>query len=360
METDQGMNEGTDGGIDQGSMESDYMSQYELVDDNGTPIVSDENDSGTPAPSDPNPAVPPQAQPENNQGATDYMKGFYKEDGSLDVQKAMELFNKPANAPVAPPASLPQQQPVMPPAVASQAQPESPVDPQAAMRENALAALRLQRHFISQGYDAETAMTLAEQKIDEHLNSFHMNSKIQKMQEDFDNRLKEFQENAKAERELAMAEPLTQKNLMAVCNKYAHGLPAETLQKAIFDANIGGSFLMDLFAISNPDKTNLVGESLNKAVNDWFIKNGAKNERFVESLAVNALNLIRSRVHPEMIKIIQNNAGQRSAQQHRNNPGPRTPQQPQAHKPAEQSQGHKDLDMFLHNVPRDVGGRVHI
>lgn len=349
----------TDGGIDQSSMEADYMSEYQLVDDNGSPVEEDT------APSVPEPKQEPKqdapAQPENTDPTADYTKAFYKEDGSLDVAKALELFNSKQE----PKASqqLPQQpiqQPTQAPAAPQAPQQQPQADPQAQMRENALAALKLQRYYMSQGFDAETAMAKAEQDIDAHLREYLVKSEMQKMREEFEKKEQALREEIKNERELAIAEPQAQKNLMNACNQYAKGLASETLQKAIFDINIGGQFLLDLFSIANPDKANLVGDPLNKAMNDWFVKNAAKNPKFVDSLAVNAINQIQKRVYPEMAKLIQQNAANRTAAQQRNKPGPRSPQQPTPHKPAEQSQAHNDLDMFFHNVPRDAGGRAHI
>lgn len=350
----------TDGGIDQSSMEADYMNEYQLVDDSGSPVDEDAAPEVEAQKSEPKQDAP--AQPENTDPTADYTKAFYKEDGSLDVAKALELFNtKPQ--PQQPAQQQPIPQAVQAPAMPTQIQPgqqQAPVDPQAQMRENALSALKLQRYYMQQGFDAEAAMAKAEQDIDAHLREYFVKSEMQKMREEFDKKEQALREEIKNERELAIAEPQAQKNLMNACSQYAKGLAAETLQKAIFDINIGGQFLLDLFTIANPDKANLVGDPLQKSMNDWFIKNAAKNPKFVESLAVNAINQIQKRVYPEMAKLIQQNAASRTAAQQRNKPGPRTPQQPTPHKPAEQSQAHNDLDVFFHNVPRDAGGRAHI
>jgi hypothetical protein len=345
----------TDGGIDQSGMEADYMSEYQLVDDNGSPVSDDDTPSEPEQKQVPKePEIP--AQQENKDPAADYVKGFYKEDGSLDVQKTMELFNRQEAKPQQPIQQTPLEPQIAKP---EQIQPVA-TDPHAQTRENALAAIKLQRYYMQQGFDAETAMAKAEQDIDAHLQQYFMKSEMQKMREEFDKEKAALREEVKSERELAIAEPQAQKNLMNICNQYAKGLAAETLQKAIFDVNIGGQFLLDLFSITNPDKANLTGEQLHKTMNDWFIKNAAKNPKFVESMAINAINQIQKRVMPEMAKMIQQNAVQRTATQQRNNQGPRNGQQPAAHKPS-QSQAHNDLDVFFHNVPRDPGnGRPHI
>jgi hypothetical protein len=213
---------------------------------------------------------------------------------------------------------------------------------------------------MSQGDDANTAMVKAEREINEHLQQYFLKSEMQKMKDDFEKEKTALREEIKNERDVAIAEPQAQKNLMNICNKYANGLAAETLQKAIFDINIGGKFLLDLFGMQNPDKSSLVGEPLKKAMNDWFVKNAAKNNGFVEALAVNALNCIQAKVYPELAKIIQQNGAARATQQQKNNPGPKSTQSPAAHKTTTTSGPEHDLAMFFHEVPRDSEGRAHI
>lgn len=351
----------TDGGIDQSQMQADYMSDYQLVDDNGSPI-SEENDSGTNLDAVPQQETKqtPIEQPAKQENQPDeYLKGFYAEDGTLDVQKALNLFNNQNNQqqPIQQQPQTPkveQQQPQ------AQVQPQKQVDPQEQARENMLAALRLQQQYVQAGYDPQTAMKMAENDINTHLNSLFMQKEINSMKEEFAKREEALRQEIKNERELAIAEPKAQKNLMMACSKYANGMAAETLQKAIFDVNIGGNFLLDIFMISNPDKSNLIGEPLHKAINDWFIKNAAKSEKFVDALATHAIGRIQQKVYPEMAKLIQKNAIERNETQKRNKPGPRSSQNPEAHKPSEQSKSQNDLDVFFHNVPRSLDGRPHI
>lgn len=351
----------TTSGIDQGSMEADYMSTYQLADESGNPIeenqipdvVKQEQPQDVPA---------QQAQPENktDDPMAEYTKGFYKDDGNLDMEKAMQLFDSKSIAQNAQPEAQPQQpqQPIMPPM--QQQQPQQAVaDPHEQIRENAMAALKLQRYYMSQGLDAESAMTRAEQDIDAHLRQYLLKSEMEKMKQDFEKEKAAFREEIQNEREVAKAEPMAEKNLMNTCNKFAKGLASETLRKAIFDPNIGGQFVIDLFNMQNPDKSNLVGDQLNKAMNDWFIRNAAKNERFADSLAINALNIIRQKVHPELLKIAQTQAAQRTATQQKNKQGPSTPQRAGTNKAPEQSGEAHNLDVFFHNAPRS-GGRAHI
>ena len=357
----------TDSGIDQSSMEADYMSTYQLVDNDGNAVDGEpldepkQNETKTPGQNQ-QPAQPEKTDSTYTANQPDeYMKGFYKEDGSLDVEKAILLFNRQQAQPPVPPLQPKQQE--QPQQFVPQQQPkqqEQYVDNDEQVRKNALAAIERQRYYMGQGNDAQTAMAMAERDINDELQKYFLESRFQKMQEEFDAKWKTKEEELKNEREVAVAEPQAQKNLMGVCSKYAQGMAAETLHKAIFDINIGGQFLLDLFSMQNPDKANLVGDHLQKSMNDWFVKNAAKNERFVETLAINAINRIQAKVYPELAKIIQKNGVARATQQHRNNPGPRTPQNPATHMPTPTSGAEHDFAAFFHDVPRDGGGRPHI
>jgi hypothetical protein len=344
-------------GISQSGMESDFLDQYQLVDEKtGEPI-----DEGAPEPEpvpEPKKPEPPKAAiPGEKPAVTDYTAELYNEDGTLDVQKAMALFSTKEGA------TVPElkQQPVVPvPQPKQQTVPVGePADPMVAMRKNALAAIDLQRYYMEQGYDASQAMAAAERDIDEHLRQHFLKSEMQKMREEFGEKEKALREEIKGERELAIAEPVAERNLLQACHNHAKGMNAETLRKSIFDINLGGQFLSDLFVVSNPDKEKLTGEPLAKAMNDWFVKCAAKNPRFVESLAINAVNQIQKRVYPEMAKMIQQSAVARQGVKKATQPGPRTPQNPAVHNSSEKSRAQSELDVFLGNAPR-TDSRPHI
>jgi len=341
--------------ISQSGMESDFLEQYQLVDEKTGEAIDESQEEVTSAPAPKVPQQPKAEQSVTESTPTDYTKDLYNEDGTLDVQKALSLFGtkEAAAVPVIPA--------VTPPVLQQQVAPESetPADPMVSMRKNALAAIDLQRYYMEQGYDAQQAMAAAERDIDDHLRQHFVKSEMQKMRDEFAEREKTLREEVKGERELAISEPVAEKNLINICNRYAKGMSAETLRKSIFDIQLGGQFLSDLFVVSNPDKEKLVGEPLAKAMNDWFVKTAAKNERFVESLAINAINQIQKRVYPEMAKMIQRNAVERQSIQKAIKPGPRSLQNPAVHNSSEKSRAQSELDVFLGNAPRS-DSRPHL
>jgi hypothetical protein len=211
---------------------------------------------------------------------------------------------------------------------------------------------------MEKGLDPQQAMAQAERDIDDHLRQHFMKSEIQKMKDDFSKEKSELLNQVRTERELAIAEPIAEKNLINTVAKYAKGMSAETLRSAIFDSKLGGQFLTDLFVLANPDKEKLIGNDLNKAMNDWFVKSASKNVKFVEALAINAINRIQQLVQPELAKLIQNNALERKGIQQATKPGPRTAQSPTPNNAGGQA---SILDQFFHNVPRETpAGRPHI
>ena len=355
METDTLSDSGPE--ISQSGMESDFLETYQLVDEKtGEPIEENVEQEATPVPEAKVPQPPKAEVAPTETPVTDYTSELYNEDGTLDVQKALSLFGTKETAA---PAAAPVQQPVAPAVQQQPPAPAEPIDPMTAMRKNALAALDLQRYYMEQGYDPQQAMAAAERDIDERLREHFLKSEMQKMRDEFGEKEKALREEVKGERELAIAEPIAEKNLINICNRYAKGMSAETLRKSIFDINLGGKFLSDLFVVSNPDKEKLAGEPLAKAMNDWFVKTASKNERFVESLAINAINQIQKRVYPEMAKMIQQNAVARQGVQKATKPGPRTIQNPAVHGSSEKSRAQSELDVFLGNAPRS-DSRPHI
>jgi len=349
----------TEGGgeISQSEMQSDFLSDYQLVDETTGEAIEEKTELEAPVvPEAKTPELPKAETPGTQTTVTDYTKELYNDDGTLNVEKAMSLFGAkqepivPAQQPVIPPVQQQQQPPK---------QPEVPVDPMTQMRKNAMAAIELQRYYMEQGYDANQAMAQAEKDIDDHLRQHLLKSEMQKMREEMEVERKSLREEIKNERELAKAEPLAETNLFNVLNRHAKGMSVNTLRQAIFDKNLGGNFLVDMFEMMNPDKLSLQGDPLKKAMNDWFIKVSAKNERFLESLAINAVNNIKQRVYPEMAKMIQQNAVARQGVKKATQPGPRTPQNPAVHGSSEKSKAQAELDIFLGNSPRP-DARPHI
>jgi hypothetical protein len=353
---------GIDDGVSQSEMQDSFMEQFEVVNDDGTPIEQPAEEKTPEAP------VQQQAQPVKQPEApatpaapvvTDYAAEFRNQDGSLNVEKAVEFFGAKKEA--APPAPVPQpvQQPVAP--AAPQPAPTAPADPYQEMKRTYTAAIELQRHFMSAdggSNDPQTAMVLAEQAIESHLKEQFFNSEIKKLREEVNNKLAAKDKEISEARELAIAEPIAEKNLINTINKYAKGMSAETLRKAIFDRNLGGTFLERQFHLSNPDAEKLTGDEWNKAINNWFVMVGSKHPSFIEDMAINALNRIRELVQPEFVKQIQQNALERKGVQNATKPGPRTAQNPAGTNPGGQA---SIIDQFFHNVPRETPvGRPHI
>jgi hypothetical protein len=350
--------------VSQSAMSDDFDKQYEIIDeDTGKPYEpKTEDEQPVQDTTAQQPVQPESKKPDGQQQTTqvtDYTKELYKEDGNLDVEKAIALFGAAGQTeskqqPVQQPE--PSREPPKPNAGAAQEE----TDPFQQARKSYTAALDLQRYYIGKGHDPEQAMAMAERDIDEHLNRHFLKSEIEKMREDFNKEKAALLDQVKSERELARAEPIAEKNLIGICSKFAKGMSAETLRNAIFDINLGGRFLTDLFIVSNPDKAKLTGNELGKEMNDWFIKNAAKSNTFLESLAINAINQIQRKVQPELVKLIQQNALQRQGIQQKTKPGPATPQSPKPQGSDKKSQAMQDLDAFFHDVPRDERGRPHI
>ena len=352
-------------GVSQTEMQDSFMEQFEVVDDDGTPIGKPSEEK-VPEQS-PAAQQPPKTETEKTGAAdntapppkaVDYTAEFYNSDGTLNVQKALEFFStkkEPPQAQVPAPLAQPS---VVPPQPEKPAVTENKEDPYQQMRKNYTAALELQRYYMEKGLDPQQAMAQAERDIDDHLRQYFLQSEIQKMKDDFNKEKSALLDQVKNERELAIAEPIAERNLINTINKYAKGMSAETLRNAIFDMKLGGQFFTDLFVVANPDKEKLTGKELDKAMNDWFVKSAAKNEKFVESLAINAINRIQQLVQPELAKLIQQNALERKGVQNATKPGPRTAQNPTPNNAGGQA---SILDQFLHNVPRETpAGRPHI
>jgi hypothetical protein len=357
METDIAST-GIDDGISQTQMQDSFTEQFQVVDDDGTPIEQPSKEAAPqPVPAKPAPTEPPPSSASTPPAptVTDYAAEFHNPDGTLNIEKAMELFGTkkepPPQAPVQPQsvAVLPPEKPVVPIA---------PEDPYQQMRKSYTAALELQRYYMGKGLDSEQAMAQAERDIDDHLREHFMKTEMQKMKDDWGKEKSALLDQVKTERELAIAEPIAEKNLINTISKYAKGMSAETLRNAIFDSKLGGQFLTDLFILANPDKEKLMGNDLNKAMNDWFVKSASKNVKFVEALAINAINRIQQLVQPELAKLIQKNALERKGIQQATKPGPRTAQSSTPNNAGGQA---SILDQFLHNVPRETpAGRPHI
>lgn len=367
---DEGNNvESQDSGISQESMQDDYMSSYQLVDNDGNPM-SDEPHQEEPQSQEPAQQQPTvedgkqqsAAEPTNpGQQSTDYMKEFLKEDGTIDLDKATAFMQATKPQPVQQPVSQPVQsvqQPTAQPQPQQPVQPQQPLDPNDQIIRNATAAIQLARQYVEKGYTPEAAMQLAENDVSAYLEKHFMQTKMQEMEKSFNQKMEDFKAQMEHEKEIAKAEPLAEKSLMETCNKFAKGMSAETLRKAIFDQNIGGQFFCDMFALANPDKANLTGEALQKAYNDFFIKNAAANPRFVETLAINAISRIQQMVQPEIAKIIQNNAVQRQTTNNLNRSGPQSVQRSSATAPAEKSKEEIALSEFFHETPRS--GRTYV
>jgi hypothetical protein len=291
----------------------------------------------------------------------DYAAEFHNPDGTLNIEKALKFLGTKKEPPYAPAPAAAAPQPIVPPQPEKPTATATPEDPYQQMRNTYTAALQLQRYYMSVeggGHDAQTAMAQAERDIDDHLRQHFVKSEMQKMKDDFNKEKAELLDQVKSERELAIAEPIAEKNLINVINKYAKGMSAETLRNAIFDSKLGGQFFTDLFVVTNPDKEKLAGKELDKAMNDWFVKSASKNVKFVEALAINAINRIQQLVQPELAKLIQKNALERNGVQNATKPGPRTAQNPTPNSAGGQA---SILDQFFHNVPRETPvGRPHI
>lgn len=344
-------------GVSQSGMQDSFMEQFEVVDDDGTPIEQPSNEPAPqPVPAKPAPTEQPPAlaAPAQSPAVTDYAAELHNPDGTLNIEKAMELFGtKKEQVPVQPAVV---QQPVVQPAPV--AEPVVPNDPFQEMKKTYTAAIELQRYYMEKGLDPQQAMAQAERDIDDHLRQHFLKSEMQKMKDDWGKEKEALLDQVKSERELAIAEPIAEKNLINTCAKYAKGMSAETLRNAIFDAKLGGDFLTDLFIIANPDKEKLASNELKKAMNDWFVKSASKNVKFVEALAINAINRIQQLVQPELAKLIQKNALERKGIQQATKPGPRTAQSPTPSNAGGQA---SILDQFFHNAPRETpAGRPHI
>lgn len=358
--------ESVDTGIDQGAMEGDYLSTYGLIDDDGN-AIEDQNvlEDGKQPQAPQQPAQPDKTKVDDKGGkqqAVDISKDFYNEDGTLNFERAVSLFrqDKQPQTPQQPVQPGPiQAQPIQQQQPQQPQQPQETADPFEQMRQNYVAAIGLARQYIKNGADPETAMLQAERDVESYLREHYMKSEFSRMQSENQKSLDSLKKEIEEERETVRAEPAALKNLMAACAKNAPGMAAETLRDAIFNKDIGGQFLIDLFSVSNPDKEKLEGEPLQKAMNDWFIRTAAKNPRFVDSLARNVVNQIQAKVLPDLIKLSQQSAAERGALQQRTKPGPKSPQNPAAHKP-NTPDASNDLDVFFHRVPRGTDGRPHI
>jgi len=255
-----------------------------------------------PQPQQPQPQQPQQEQqsqpqPQPQQQAQSDPFAFLKsgDDGSevFDANTALE-FLQPKKAPAQSVLEQPQQAQQQ-----AQQQPQQPAQQEPSevelVQQNLNRPFEYYKQYRSQGYDADTAVILAQQQVEADVQAFQYDKRFSEMESKFSAREKQLQE----ERETVRLEPKAEQNIFNTAKSM--NMSVEQFNQLMFDRRYGGDRLIQFFNAMNPDKAKLKGQELQGALQSWYTRT-MSDPGMAEAMA----ELAQARVYKSLMpKIIQ-------------------------------------------------------
>lgn len=207
------------------------------------------------------------------------------------------------------------------------------------LQENYLSIPRRIQELKAQGYDTDTALQYAVGEAQQILSEHFAQREAESRERLFQKQQEEFAKVTETERLRSTATA----NQMELANKVG-GI--EKFHQIMFSPEIGGPVINWLFDQLNPDKATIPREQIAKEISQWWTRfsSNKQNLNFAFNMSMAQL---QKRMYPDIVKRVRANA--QAQQKHNTEGAAKAPGRLQAHRaaPPKAEQGSDDLDKYL-------------